>query len=88
MFWEDARIFLSELDEKSRNKVIYNIEKASRQNDSQLFKKLKNEIWKFRTLYNKTYYRIFAFWDKSNGSETLIIATHGIVKKTDKTPEN
>jgi len=87
MFWEDARIFLSELDEKSRNKVIYNIEKASRQNDSQLFKKLKNEIWEFRTLYNKTYYRIFAFWDKSNGSETLIIATHGIVKKTDKTPE-
>ena len=51
----------------------------------QLFKKLENsEIWEFRTLYNKLAYRLFAFWDKEE--ETLIIATHGIIKKTQKTP--
>ena len=34
--------------------------------------------------YNKTAYRLFAFWDKDE--ETLVIATHGIIKKTQKTP--
>ena len=56
------------------------------QNDPELFKKLDNEIWEFRTKYNKSHYRIFAFWDKSDNKETLVIATHGILKKTDKTP--
>jgi phage-related protein len=53
--------------------------------NKELFKKLENsEIWEFRTLYNKTAYRLFAFWDKDK--ETLVIATHGIIKKTQKTP--
>jgi hypothetical protein len=39
-------------------------------------------------LYNKTYYRFFAFWDKTNKHETLVIATHGIEKKTGKVPKN
>ena len=52
-----------------------------------MFKKLKGEIWEFRTLYNKTYFRIFAFWDKTEKIETLVIATHVIIKKTLKTPE-
>ena len=29
-------------------------------------------------------YRLFAFWD--NDKETLVIATHGIIKKTQKIP--
>ena len=44
------------------------------------------EIWEFRTIYNKTYYRLFAFWDKD--IKTLVVATHGIVKKTQKTPKS
>jgi hypothetical protein len=39
----------------------------------------------FRTLYNKIAYRLFAFWDETEKS--MIIATHGIVKKTGKTPK-
>jgi phage-related protein len=27
-----------------------------------------------------------AFWDKTNKTDTLVIATHGIVKKTNKMP--
>jgi hypothetical protein len=27
-----------------------------------------------------------AFWDKSDNSKTLVIATHGFVKKIDKVP--
>ncbi|WP_396174224.1 type II toxin-antitoxin system RelE/ParE family toxin [Flavobacterium sp.] len=96
IFLTEAREFLLELDEKSRDKIIFNIDKSKIKNDNELFKKLKGEIWEFRTLYNKTYFRIFAFWDKtekvnSSDSEqamqTLVLATHGIIKKTGKTPE-
>ena len=53
--------------------------------DKKLFKKLENSnIWEFRTLYNGNCYRLFSFWDTE--TETLVIATHGIVKKTQKTP--
>lgn len=35
-------------------------------------------------MYNKKAYRLFAFWDKDK--EAFVVATHGIVKKTQKTP--
>jgi phage-related protein len=83
----EAREFLLELDEKSRAKIIFNIDKARVKNDKDLFKKLKGEIWEFRTLFNKTHFRLFAFWDKTNKAETLVFTTHGIIKKTGKTPD-
>ena len=85
-FLEDAAEFLDKLDEKAREKIYYNIQKARFSNDKELFKKLKGEIWEFRTLFNKTHYRLFAFWDKTGKDETIVISTHGIIKKTDKTP--
>ena len=87
IFLSGAREFLIELDIKSRDKVIFNIDKSKIINDKDLFKKLKGEIWEFRTLFNKTYYRIFAFWDKEDKQQTLVLATHGIIKKTNKIPE-
>jgi phage-related protein len=87
IFLSEARDFLLQLDEKSRDKIIFNIDKSKIKNDNELFKKLKGEIWEFRTLYNITHIRIFAFWDKSLPTETIVLATHGIIKKTTKTPE-
>ena len=87
IFLTEAREFLLKLDIKSRDKVIFNIDKAKIKTDNELFKKLKGEIWEFRTLFNKTHYRIFAFWDKDDKEQTLVLTTHGIIKKTDKTPE-
>jgi phage-related protein len=87
IFLKEARAFLLELDEKSRNKIIFNIDKARLLSDNKLFKKLKGEIWEFRTLFNKTHFRIFAFWDKMGKTETLVLATHGIIKKSGKTPD-
>jgi phage-related protein len=87
---EEAAEFLDQLDEKARDKIIYNITKAQLTNDKELFKKLTDEIWEFRTLYSKTYYRLFAFWDKSDKSDktdTVVISTHGLIKKTGKTPQ-
>ena len=53
--------FLNGLNEKARKKIIYNMRKAQVVSDSELFKKLNDNVWEFRTLYNKTCYRLFAF---------------------------
>ncbi len=84
-FLEEAKQFLDSLDEKPRAKIFYNIWKYKISKDEELIKKLDDEIWEFRTLYNKSAYRLFAFWDETEKS--MIIATHGFVKKTDKTPK-
>jgi hypothetical protein len=64
LFLEEAKLFMDFLDEKARYKIIYNIRKAQQTQDKELFKKLTKDIWEFRTLFNKTKYRLFAFWDK------------------------
>ena len=87
LFMIEAREFLTGLETKVRDKIIFNIDRAKMHNDRELFKKLTEEIWEFRTLFNKTHYRLFAFWDKTSKQNTLVIATHGIIKKTDKTPD-
>lgn len=84
---DEAKEFLDNLADKPREKIIYNIRKAQVTQDKELFKKLNDEIWEFRTLYNKTHYRLFAFWDKIDKIDTLVISTHGLIKKTDKTPQ-
>jgi len=56
--------------------------------DPELFKKLKDEIWEFRTLYQGLHYRLLAFWDKTNTENTLVISTHAIIKKTSKVPDS
>ena len=86
-FLEEVKGFLDGLDPKAREKIFYNIWKARSTNDKELFKKLQDEIWEFRTLYRKTYYRLFAFWDKEDKMEAVVISTHGLIKKTDKTPK-
>ena len=69
-----------------KDKIIYNVDKvANGYMDKDLFKKLDDtDIWEFRTLYKGIQYRLLAFWDTD--AETLVIATHGFVKKTQKTP--
>ena len=78
---DEAQNFIESLPEAVSYKIYYNIKRvAGGERNKELFKKLENsEIWEFRTLYNKTAYRLFAFWDKDK--ETLVIA-----KKTQKTP--
>ncbi|MCO5237025.1 MAG: type II toxin-antitoxin system RelE/ParE family toxin [Chitinophagaceae bacterium] len=82
----EAIEFLDNIDDKAREKIYYNIKKAQFVNDNKLFKKLNDFIWEFRTLYNSKAYRLFSFWDKTESKETLVVATHGILKKTQKTP--
>jgi phage-related protein len=85
-FLPEAVEFMNSLDDKAREKIYFNIKKAQFISDNELFKKLNGDIWEFRTLYGGTAYRLFAFWDKTKRDETLVIATHGILKKSQKTP--
>lgn len=73
-FLEEADEFISGLDLKT--------------NDPKLFKKLQNDIWEFRTKYAGLQIRLLAFWDKTDNKETLVLATHGLIKKVDKVPAN
>lgn len=83
----EAEEFITALPEKVQDKVFFNIRKVRLGiKNLNLFKKLGNtHIWEFRTSYQDMTYRLFAFWDKEK--ETLVIATHGLIKKSQKTPK-
>jgi len=81
---EEAFEFVQKQDMKVRKKIFQNIRRAEQHSDPKFFKKLTNDIWEFRTLYSGIQYRLLAFWDKEDKTETLVFATHGIVKKTVK----
>jgi len=87
VFLEQALDFIDLLDFKTKKKFYYNIDKAKLANDPKLFKKLTSEIWEFRTKYSGLQYRLLAFWDKTKKAETLVVSTHGIIKKVDKMPK-
>lgn len=86
-FLEEAEKFIAGLDSQIVKKIFYNIDLAEQTNDSKLLKKLQNDIWEFRTKYAGLQIRLLAFWDKTDGNETLVFATHGFIKKVDKVPK-
>ena len=88
IFLEDAFTFLKALERKHYEKILFNIRKSQLEYDSTLFKKLSSDIWEFRTLYNGLQYRLLAFWDKTTTKKTLVVSTHGFVKKRSKVPNN
>lgn len=88
LFLEEANEFIAGLDSKSVRKIFYNIDLAEQTNDPKLFKKLTNDIWELRTKYGGLQIRLLAFWDKTDNHETLVVATHGFIKKADKVPAN
>ncbi|MDO4171179.1 MAG: type II toxin-antitoxin system RelE/ParE family toxin [Prevotellaceae bacterium] len=83
---DEALAFIRSLPIKVQEKIVYNYNRIENGLISkEVFKKLENsEIWEFRTQYNGNCYRLFSFWDTD--TETFIIATHGIIKKSQKTP--
>lgn len=87
-FLEDADRFISGFDKKTIKKILYNVDLAEQTNDPRLFKKLSNDIWEFRTKFNGLQIRLLAFWDKTDSENTLVLATHGFIKKVDKVPSN
>lgn len=73
---EEAKSFIKSLDIKLQKKVAYNIQKSREVNDQKVLKKLTDEIWEFRTRYDKQQIRLLAFWDPN--LKSLIICTHDL----------
>jgi phage-related protein len=87
-FMNEADEFIALLDSKTAKKIFYNIDLAEQTNDPKLFKKLQHDIWEFRTKFAGLQIRLLAFWDKTDSKRTLVIATHGFIKKIDKVSAN
>lgn len=85
-YLEDEIQFINTLDVKVKDKILYDIMRSQYEINNELFKKLTDNIWEFRTRYQGMAYRLLAFWDKD--TKALVIATHGFVKKKQKTPSN
>ena len=85
IYLPEAIDFLEKQSLKVRKKIVSNIDRSRYEWNKELFKKLENtEIWEFRTKYNGIAYRLFSFWDKERKS--LVVATHGLIKKKQKIP--
>jgi phage-related protein len=81
-FLEEADEFIVALKLKTVKKILYNIDLAEQTNDP------RQDIWEFRTKHEGLQIRLLAFWDKTDNKKTLVIATHGFIKKVDKVPAN
>lgn len=88
IFLTQAEEFVDSLEYKARRKLFQAIRKTTERIIGQWFTKMpgSNGIYEFRFDDNGKFYRLFAFWDDKQLKETLIVGTHGIVKKTNKTP--
>ena len=87
IFLESADEFVRRLDNKTQKKLFQNIRMAENTNNPKFFKKLNSDIWEFRVRFSNQQIRLLAFWDKSEKENSLVIATNGFVKKTQKTPQ-
>ena len=87
IFLESADEYIRTLDKKTRKKLFQNIRIAEQTNNRKFFKKLNKDIWEFRVRFSNKQVRLLVFWDKRSKENTLVIATNGFTKKTQKTPK-
>ena len=85
----DADKFIEQIENTARKKLFYAIRKTKMRIYGNWFEKLKGskDIFEFRVKDSKKFFRLFAFWDSTGDKETLIVCTHGLIKKTNKTPK-
>lgn len=86
----EAEKFIDNIEISARKKIFFAIRKTKLRIFGDWFKKLKSskDIFEFRIKDSNKFFRLFAFWDRSGGKETLIVCSHGLIKKSNKTPKN
>jgi phage-related protein len=81
-----VRDFIDSLPGKAAQKVIWTLSLLEEMGNlpSSYFKKLVNteDIWEVRVSLGSDTYRIFCFF----AGNSVVVLTHGLVKKTQKTP--
>ena len=85
----EAEKFTDKIENSARKKLFHSIRKTKLRFFGDWFEKLKGskDIFEFKIKDSNKFYRLFAFWDSSGDIETLIVCTHGLIKKTNKTPK-
>lgn len=85
---KEAEGYFFAQSDKVQEKFLKIFEKTELGIKGDWFEKLKGSdgIFEFRHSDHQKFYRVFAFWD-SEEKTALIIGTHGIDKKTNKTPQ-
>jgi len=85
----EADKFVAKIENSARKKLFYAIRKTKMRIYGDWFEKLKSskDIFEFRVKDSNKFFRLFAFWDGTGDKETLIVCTHGLIKKTNKTPK-
>lgn len=85
----EADKFVEKIEKSARKKLFYAIRKTKMRIYGDWFEKLKSskDIFEFRVKDSNKFFRLFAFWDSTSDTETLIVCTHGLIKKTNKTPK-
>lgn len=78
--------FMSELDEKTQDKVQYGLMLLKTQDrlSTKFVKHIKEGVFELRTKYNGNIYRVFFIFD----GDKIVVLFNGFQKKTQKTPEN
>ncbi len=84
---KEAEEYILNQNERIQKRFFLAFDKTQSGYTGSWFEKLKGSegIYEFRQRDHQKFYRVFAFWD-SEENETLIIATHGFDKKSNKTP--
>lgn len=87
---KQAEDFLDEIEEPVRRKFFLSMRKTKSRIFGGWFKKMigANDIYEFRVDNRGKFYRLFSFWDSRDGKQTLVVCTHGLVKKSNKTPKS
>ena len=86
-FLDEAFEFLQGLERKHYEKILYNIRKVQEENDPELFKKLTDDIWEFRTLYRglkyqKRFYHLRICFIKNRQKSIFIKLNNQFIFKT------
>lgn len=78
--------FMSELDEKTQEKVQYGLLLLKTQDrlSTKFVKHIKEGVFELRTKYNGNIYRVFFIFD----GDKIVVLFNGFQKKTQKTPDN
>jgi phage-related protein len=87
---KEAEDYFLELTDKMQGKFLRAFDKTESGLKGSWFEKLNSEdgIFEFRERDQEKFYRIFALWGGESDSKTLILCTHGLDKKTNKTPKS
>lgn len=90
MILEEAKAFIKAMPKSAQKKLVKAMDYVRLGIiKKDYFKKLTgtDDIWEFRIADSDKWYRIFAFFTRTkDGKITIVVATHGFEKESDKTP--